>query len=108
MLEYEKLRDKKETVPLSEDILTRDLNILRGGHEKLNWDHHKASHVRSKEESLLRLSRLIEFGHYLTKFRETGIQYNQQTHLFCSVGENGKVSDSFPDAVSLAVIFIHQ
>lgn len=100
VLENKKLKDKSETIPLSEDILTRGLYMLRGGHEKLNWDHHKTNHVRSKEEYLLRLSKLRDFGHYLSKFEETGIQYNRKSNVFYTVGENGKVLNSQPDMVS--------
>lgn len=73
--------------------------MFKGSHEKLDWDYHKMNLVRSKEETLLRLARLKEFGHYLTKFEETGIQYNEQTNLFYTVGENGKVSGATIDAV---------
>ncbi|KAK6643805.1 hypothetical protein RUM43_000068 [Polyplax serrata] len=87
-------KNGSNSIPLSEDIMTRGLPMLQGGRTKLEWDYHIKNRVNILEENLLRLTRLTEFGHYLSKMEGTGIFYNKRNKMFYMVGQNGKVANS--------------
>ncbi|KAL0270450.1 UNVERIFIED_CONTAM: hypothetical protein PYX00_007862 [Menopon gallinae] len=82
-------KNSESNIPLSEDIITRGLSMLRESQEKLDWDFHKTNTLSAREELLLRLLRLVEFGHFLVKQEETGIVYDKVNHLFFIAGQNG-------------------
>lgn len=84
--------------------MTRGLPMLQGGRTKLEWDYHIKNRVNILEENLLRLTRLTEFGHYLSKMEGTGIFYNKGNKMFYMVGQNGKVANSAHEMVSCKII----
>lgn len=92
----ERLRECVEKLPLPEDIDLKGLNLLEDAHKPLDW-YMLCKHKMSKrEETLLRVLKLIEFGHYLaTAVEHSGIHYDRGQRLFI-------VSDLSPSNASKA------
>lgn len=82
-------KNSETNIPLSEDIVTRGLSMLRESQEKLDWDFHKTNTLTARDELLLRLLRLIEFGHSLVKQEDLGVVYDKVNNLFFIAGQNG-------------------
>ncbi|XP_012230829.2 nonsense-mediated mRNA decay factor SMG5 [Linepithema humile] len=78
----ERLKECVKTVPLPEDIDLRGLNLLEDAHKSLDW-HILHKHKMNKwEETLLRVLKLIEFGHHLSSVENSGVRYDQTEQLF--------------------------
>lgn len=75
-------------------MISRGLPMLKGGHEKLDWNYHKTNRISDVEENLLRLARITNFGHYLSKIEETGILFNKPSNTFYIMGQNGKLANT--------------
>lgn len=71
---------EEERFVLAEDIALR--GITMGPENDINWEHAQCKNVLAKEEALIRMSRLVAFGHSLVKIEETGISFDNQLQQF--------------------------
>jgi protein SMG5 len=85
----ERLKECVKTVPLPEDIDLKGLNLLEDAHKSLDWHILHKHKMNKHEETLLRVLKLIEFGHHLSSIENSGMRYDQTEQLFL-------VTDSSP------------
>lgn len=78
----ERLKECVKTMPLPEDIDLRGLNLLENAHKPLDWHMLHKHKMNKREETLLRVLKLIEFGHYLSSVENSGVRYDQTEQLF--------------------------
>jgi len=78
----ERLKLCVRTVPLPEDTDLKGLNLLEDAHKPLDWQILHKHRMNKREETLLRVLKIIEFGHHLTSVQDSGVQYNQKERLF--------------------------
>jgi len=78
----ERLKECMKIIPLPEDIDLRGLNLLENSHKGLDWQILRKHRMNKREETLLRMLKLIEFGHHLCSVEDSRVQYNQTERLF--------------------------
>lgn len=78
----EKLKEYVKMIPLPEDIDLRGLNLLENAHKALDWQILRKHRINKREETLLRVLKLIEFGHHLCSVENSRMQYDQTERLF--------------------------
>lgn len=78
----ERLKESVKKVPLPEDIDLRGLNLLEDAHKSLDWHILQKHKMNKREETLLRVLKLVDFGHHLSSVENSGVQYNQTERLF--------------------------
>ncbi|XP_046418528.1 protein SMG5 [Neodiprion fabricii] len=81
-LNSQNLRKSVEVVPLPEDIELKGLKVFDNTQKTLNWEILKKFRMNKREETLLRIMKLIKFGHFLSTIEESGISYDETTRLF--------------------------
>lgn len=89
-----------EVLPLPEDIELKGLKIFDRSQKKLDWELMRKFKINKSEETLLRSSKLIKFGHVLCATEESGVTYDESKRLFVTseVGNAGlKNTDSGKD-----------
>lgn len=109
---HEKIVVLTQTVPLPEDIelkviidgfiememliqilLFQDLKFLDQAQKNLDWNFLRKQRMSKREETLLRVSKLVNFGHFLSAISECKIKYHFGKKLFV-IQEAEKVSKS--------------
>ncbi|XP_011869294.1 PREDICTED: protein SMG5 [Vollenhovia emeryi] len=78
----ERLRECVKTVPLPEDIDLRGLSLLENAHKALDWQILRKHRMNKREETLLRVLKLIEFGHHLCSVEDSRVEYDRTERLF--------------------------
>jgi len=83
-------------IPLPEDVMLKGLPVLKNSHDAVDWEylHHHCLHA--KEEALLRVYKLVEFGHFLASIPDTGVRYDSGQKLFSIASEtdvSGEMSE---------------
>jgi len=93
----ERLKECVKTIPLPEDIDLRGLNLLESAHKTLDWQILRKHRINKREETLLRILKLIEFGHHLCSVEDSRVQYDQTERLFMVTD----VSSNAPKVIGL-------
>ncbi|XP_014484052.1 PREDICTED: protein SMG5 [Dinoponera quadriceps] len=78
----ERLRECAKTVPLPEDSDLKGLTLLEEAHRSLDWCVLHKHKMSKREETLLRMLKLLEFGHHLSAVEESGVRYDLVARLF--------------------------
>lgn len=78
----EKLKEYVKMIPLPEDIDLLGLNLLENAHKALDWQILRKHRINKREETLLRVLKLVEFGHHLCSVENSRVQYDQTERLF--------------------------
>ncbi|XP_044738901.1 protein SMG5 [Chrysoperla carnea] len=79
------------TIALPEDIILKNVTILKSAQKQINWLESYKIYL-PKEEALIRLYKLIDFGHFLKTIPETGVNYSEMERRFevaDIISENG-------------------
>ncbi|XP_035724397.1 protein SMG5-like [Vespa mandarinia] len=84
----EDLQKLVKLVPLPEDLDLRGVNILEDAQKSLNWKILHKCKMNKQMEILLRALKLIEFGHYLSSTKDSGIKYDNDNKLFITINPN--------------------
>lgn len=76
--------------------MLKGLPVLKNSHDAVDWEylHHHCLHA--KEEALLRVYKLVEFGHFLASIPDTGVRYDSGQKLFSIASEtdvSGEMSE---------------
>ncbi|CAK9804490.1 Nonsense-mediated mRNA decay factor SMG5 [Anthophora plagiata] len=82
------LKECVKVVPLPEDIDLRGLNLLEDAQKSLNWKILHKHKMNKREETLLRILKLIEFGYFLSSVEDAGVKYDQVKQLFTTIDLN--------------------
>ncbi|XP_029055595.1 protein SMG5 [Osmia bicornis bicornis] len=88
----DKLMECVKVIPLPEDIDLRGLNLLEESHKSLNWKMLHKHKINKREETVLRVLKLIEFGHFLSSVEDAGVKYEQTKELFVTIDLNASNS----------------
>lgn len=88
----DKLKECVKVIPLPEDIDLRGLNLLEESHKSLNWKVLHKHKINKWEETVLRVLKLIEFGHFLSSVEDAGVKYEQTKQLFVTIDLNASNS----------------
>ncbi|XP_069679961.1 nonsense-mediated mRNA decay factor SMG5 isoform X2 [Periplaneta americana] len=94
--QYIKLKNIQEMfskIPLPEDVMLKGLPVLKCIHDKMDWDYLRHHCLNAKEEALLRVYKLVDFGHFLTTIPDTGVCYDTQQRLFSIISDEGIASE---------------
>ncbi|XP_066994080.2 nonsense-mediated mRNA decay factor SMG5 [Anabrus simplex] len=86
------IQDIFQKVPMPEDIELKGLPFLKISHDFIDWEFLRHHCLHSKEEALLRVCKLVDFGRFLATIEETGVTYNEVSRLF-SVAPNTKENE---------------
>ncbi|XP_021922099.1 protein SMG5 isoform X2 [Zootermopsis nevadensis] len=78
-------------VPLPEDVTLKGLSSLKTSHAAIDWEYLRHHCLLVNEEALLRVYKLVDFGHFVASVPDTGVSYNSEQKLFAFVGETGRV-----------------
>lgn len=91
---------KENKIPLSEDIVLKGLEILENSQQSLNWQYGIKKGISPREESVVRIVKLISFGKLLTAIDDTGVKYDEENNCFvCDAME--KEEDEIEKAPSI-------
>lgn len=92
-------------IPLTEDIVLKGVEILKGSQETLDWSYVDKKGLSLKEEAVIRVIKLVSFGKILITLTETGITYDDVNNIFvCTLNESaddGKDSKKLLDEFDL-------
>lgn len=76
---------KENQIPLSEDVVLKGLEILENSQSHMNWHFNFKRGISPREESVVRIIKLISFGKWLTTIEDTGVTYDGDNNCFaCS------------------------
>lgn len=78
----ERLKECVKIIPLPEDIDLQGLSLLENAHKTLDWQILRKHRMNKREETLLRVLKLIEFGHHLCSVEDSRLQYDRTERLF--------------------------
>lgn len=78
----ERLKEYVKIIPLPEDIDLQGLSLLENAHKALDWQILRKHRMNKREETLLRVLKLIEFGHHLCSVEDSRLQYDRTERLF--------------------------
>ncbi|GLV31698.1 Smg5 nonsense mediated mRNA decay factor [Carabus blaptoides fortunei] len=81
-LKSEALQKDHNQIPLPEDVILKGVPILQTVHDQVNWNYLNSNIIEPKEEALLRVNKLVAFGHFLVDINETGINYDNKQKCF--------------------------
>ncbi|XP_043499354.1 protein SMG5 [Polistes fuscatus] len=84
----EDLQNLVKLVPLPEDLDLRGVNILEDAQKSLDWKILHKCNMNKQMELLLRALKMIEFGHYLSSIKDSGIKYDHDNKLFITASPN--------------------
>lgn len=87
------LFNARATIPLSEDLMVKDLAVLATGQQLLDFESRMQLNLTANEESILRLFKLVDFGFLLSKTKQFGYNFCTKSRVFVISGgskENGK------------------
>ncbi|CAH1100209.1 unnamed protein product [Psylliodes chrysocephalus] len=88
-LKSSEILNRGPRLPLSEDIVLKGLDILKGSQENLDWFYIEKKSLSLKEEAVVRVVKFMFFGKFLTTISETGITYDENNNaLICKLKEN--------------------
>lgn len=73
---------KETKIPLSEDVVLKGLEILESSQSTLNWQYNIKRCMSPREESVIRIVKLISFGKLLTTIDDTGVKYDSENNCF--------------------------
>ncbi|KAL3277426.1 hypothetical protein HHI36_012774 [Cryptolaemus montrouzieri] len=92
-LDISNIDNLRDRIPLPEDVMLRGLDFL--SKKQLDWKTLSKKSLSSKEEAVLRLSKLKEFGKYLTTIDEVGIIFEEKKKIYiCKSGEEEKPTEN--------------
>lgn len=87
-------------IPLAEDIVLKGINTFQNAQSEYDWDFLLKKDVTGKEESIIRIIKILSFGKVLSKIEDTRISFDENKNvLVCKLDE--KAGD---DGVSAAAI----
>lgn len=95
-LKLKNIREVFRIVPLPEDVMLKGLPVLKSSHDAMDWEYLRYHCLNAKEEALLRVYKLVEFGHFLASIPDTGVSYDPKQKLFSIASE----TDGVPGEVS--------
>lgn len=78
----ERLRECVRVLPLPEDNDLKGLTLLEEAHRSLDWRILHKHKMSKREETLLRMLKLVEFGRHLSAVEESGVRYDPVARLF--------------------------
>lgn len=89
---------KENKIPLSEDVVLKGLEILEHSQSTLDWHFSIKRGMSPREESVVRIVKLISFGKLLTAIEDTGVKYDEENNCFvCTVlDKEGDSVDKVP------------
>ncbi|CAH0559256.1 unnamed protein product [Brassicogethes aeneus] len=89
---------KENRIPLAEDAALKGLNILGGVQCDLDWNYLHKKSFTPKDETVIRIIKLISFGKLLLTIEETGVTFNETKNMFvCAVDDKEDIK--LPDAI---------
>ncbi|KAI4500806.1 hypothetical protein M0802_004017 [Mischocyttarus mexicanus] len=84
----EDLKNLVKLVPLPEDLDLKGVNILEDAQKSLDWKILHKCNMNKQMELLLRALKIIEFGHYLSSIKDSGLKYDEEKKLFITASPN--------------------
>lgn len=81
-LKLQDLSSCVEKLALSEDVILKEMDILNEAQKNIDWDFSRSKSMSVKEETVLRILKFVEFGHFLVAIPESGVTYDAKTRLF--------------------------
>lgn len=73
-------KQNEEKIALPEDIALKGIEVVSNVCEKIDWNNNRILSV--KEDTIVRMLKLISFGYSLAKIEETGITVDEKKQLF--------------------------
>lgn len=104
---------KETRIPLCEDVQLKGLEILLDAHNELDWNYFNKRSFNRREESVVRIVKLISFGRFLTGIQETGVHFHDEKNVFvCDPinEDDGKLPAAVMEELvsSLRTVFINK
>lgn len=81
-LRVEILKDNMRKIALPEDVMLKGVQILTYSQKEINWIYSSKLNLCTKEQSVLRMLKVLSFGDFLTTINGTGISHNKEEGLF--------------------------
>lgn len=81
-LRISEIINNESKIPLSEDVVLKGVDILATVHKELDWAFVKKRCPTAREESVIRIVKLVSFGKFLMGMQETGISFDEEKSIF--------------------------
>ncbi|XP_076260182.1 smg5 nonsense mediated mRNA decay factor [Rhynchophorus ferrugineus] len=81
--------NKEMKIPLSEDIVLKGVNTFETAQKDFDWDYLFKKGINVKEESIIRIIKILAFGKILTKIEETGVSFDEEKNVFLCNHQEG-------------------
>lgn len=75
------LSDIKQ-IALPEDISLKGVELLVNSQRDILWKSMDSMNMSTKEETVIRMLKIVSFGHFLSTIEDTGVKYNEDEKLF--------------------------
>lgn len=75
------LNDYKK-IPLVEDVILKKVSILKTSQKYIDWEYLNDFIVDQKQDMLIRIYKMVDFGFYLTEIDNLGISYDKKKKFF--------------------------
>ncbi|XP_058863332.1 nonsense-mediated mRNA decay factor SMG5-like [Acipenser ruthenus] len=79
--------DLQQTLLLPEDVALRHLPALRAAHKRLDMERESPT-LSTLQESVVRLSCIRSFGHFLTRLQGNVLHFNPEAGIFTSISQS--------------------
>lgn len=79
------LFDNRLTIPLQEDILLKDFQLLKLAQHNLDWTVPYKLNVTENEENILRVFKLVDFGFFMCKMKKFRYNFCARSRRFIEV-----------------------
>lgn len=76
-----------ERVPLTEDVKMKGISLLKEAHSGIDWGFFRNYCLNNKEEAVLRIYKLVEFGKFLARIEELKIVFDEHHSRFSIITE---------------------
>lgn len=80
-------------IPLSEDVVLKNFDLFKDTQAGYDWDYPFKKNIGLRDESIIRIVKILSFGKILTKIEETGVTFNEDKNIFVCKSENGMVNE---------------
>lgn len=80
--ELDKLFDIRSTIPLSEDVILKNFELLQSTQMPLDWSIILRNKITTNEESIMRIFKMVDFGFFICKMKKFNYNFCAKTRRF--------------------------
>lgn len=87
-MKVSEIMSRESKIPLPEDVVLKGIDVLKEAHTHLDWNFIHNRSFTAKDETVIRIVKLISFGKYLMSLEECCVSFDEDNNVFeCNFGE---------------------